>query len=164
MCLSSFYLLPTVCRTTHTQTFPLRHTPSCTGVNLQLRLVQVCDFQPRSFHSLPLCNVRWWEPKYDKEYMSPCLTGWPSGRGEASTTGGDASGRFSIMTNLPQNESTLAIYYGAGWEPRGPEWFQLLRPPASFIICLRKWQWIGHTVWIWLSVFTTSNQRIYFEC
>lgn len=55
---------------------------------LQLRHVQLCDFQPRSFHSLPLCNVRRWEPKYDKEYMSLCLTGWPSGRGKASTTGG----------------------------------------------------------------------------
>lgn len=28
---------------------------------------------------------------------------------------------LAIMTNLPQNESTLAIYYNAGWEPGGPE-------------------------------------------
>lgn len=54
----------------------------------QLRLVQLHDFQSRSFHSLPLCNVRRWEHKYDKEHMSLCLTGWPSGREKDSTTGG----------------------------------------------------------------------------
>lgn len=73
------------CWTTHTH--PFKHI-YLHRLRWQLRLVQLCDFQSRSFHSLPLCNVRWWEHKYDKEHMSLCLTGWPSGQGKDSTTGG----------------------------------------------------------------------------
>lgn len=42
----------------------------------------------RFFHSLLLRNAKRRRPKCDKEHMSLCLTGWPSGHGKDSTTGG----------------------------------------------------------------------------
>lgn len=58
---------------------------------------------------------------------------------------GNASGRLGIMTNLPQNGSMLAIYYNAGKEPCGPEWFHPPLPLSAWENDTLSWsEWVIH--------------------
>lgn len=89
---------------------------------------------------LSLCNVEWWE--YDIEHISLCLTGWPRGQRKASGTGGKHLVHLILWQISLKIESMLAIYYSAGKEPCGTDWFQQLCPPASSIICFTNWQFL----------------------
>lgn len=121
----------------HTNIHNETHEHDCTNQICRSNLLSAVIFS--SFHPLALwCRMvgvwhRAYFPVFDR------MTQWAK---KSFWSWGKASGPFDIMTNLPQNESMLAIYYSAGKEPCGTDWFQQLCPPASSIICFTNWQFL----------------------